>query len=415
MEVVLPKLTAYQQDVADYLGDPHRSGKVAVVKSCRQSGKTFFCVAMLARMALEHPRTTSVVFEPTLNQSRNVFNTMRKAFESTGLVVSANASLLSISFVTGSEVLFKSTEQGEGVRSFTVSGLLILDEAAYLDDEVIYTILPLVNVHNAPIIVCSTPFIMEGYYWDMYHMGESSPTDTLRTFDWATHPEIDRFLTPERKELYRAVMSRNKYTTEVLGYFMSADGLLFTNIEPCLIDEAPTGKSLYLGIDFATGSNGDYTVLAAFNEAGHMVALHRTNNLTPMAQVEWLAGLIEEMAKGAKVHKILAEENSIGKVYIDALRARTGAKVTPWTTTNQTKQEIVTGLQIALEQERVRLLRDTALLNELRKFEAVVNPKTKKVSYGGHCAHDDTVMATMLAYHAYSNTTAKGNYSISIR
>lgn len=415
MVVEFPALTAYQLEALDFLGDPFKSGKVAVIKSVRQSGKTFFCVAMLARMALEHPGSVSAVVEPTLNQARNVFNTLNKAFADTGLIVSANASLLTMTFTTGSEVLFKSTEQGEGLRSFTVSGLLILDEAAYLNDEAVYTVLPLVNVHNAPIIVCSTPFLMSGYYWDMYKMATERPTDTLRAFDWSQHPEIGRFLTEERKAFYNATMSRAKYTTEVLGEFLSSDGLLFTNIEPNLIDQAPEASTLYMGIDFATGSGNDYTVLAAFNERGEMVALHRTNNLSPMAQVEWLAGLINDMATGRRVHRIYAEENSIGKVYLDALKAKIAARITPWTTTNQSKQDIVTGLQIALENERVKLLRDTALLDELAKFEAVVNPKTKKVTYGGHLAHDDTVMATMLGYHAYTTGTARGCYSISIR
>lgn len=415
MVVEFPALTSYQAEVLDYLGDPYKSGKIAVVKSVRQSGKTFFCVSMLAKMALEHPGCVSAVVEPTLNQARNVFNTLHKAFADTGLITSANASLLTMTFCTGSEVLFKSTEQGEGLRSFTVSGLLILDEAAYLNDEAVYTVLPLVNVHNAPIIVCSTPFLMSGYFWDIYNMALNSPTETLRAFDWSKHSEIGRFLTDERKAFYKATMSRNKYTTEVLGEFLSDDGLLFTNIERCLIDIAPQANTLYMGIDFATGAGSDYTVLTIFNELGEMVALHRTNNLTPMVQVDWLAGLINEHAKDKRVHRIYAEENSIGKVYLDALKSKITAKITPWVTTNQSKQDIVTGLQIALEQERVKLLRDTALLDELAKFEAVVNPKTHKVTYGGHCAHDDTVMATMLAYHAYTTATRHGNYNLSIR
>lgn len=37
------KLTSYQQEVYDYLGGERGTGKVAVIKSVRQSGKTFFC------------------------------------------------------------------------------------------------------------------------------------------------------------------------------------------------------------------------------------------------------------------------------------------------------------------------------------------------------------------------------------
>lgn len=417
MTIQFPALTAYQREVHDYMADAYKNGKVAVIKSIRQSGKTFFCVCLLAEFALRHPGCISVVIEPTLGQSRNVFNTLTKAFRHTNLITQANASLLNVTFSNGSEIIFKSTEQGEGNRSFTVSGVLILDEAAYLPDDAVYTVLPFVNAHNAPIVVCSTPFMQEGYFFDMVKMATDKPSDKLRFFDWAKHSDINRFLDDERKEFYRQTMSRNKYTTEVLGEFLSSDGLLFTNIEACVVDSAPSATTLYIGIDFAAGGGGDYTVLSVFNEQGQQVGLHYTNNIPPMQQVEWLANLINDYGKSHKIHRIYAEENSIGKVYVDALRSRIhGAKVTAFTTTNESKQSMVTEMQIALEQERVQLLRDSRLLDEMRRFEATINPKTKKISYGGHIGtHDDCVMATLIAYHAYCESHKIGNYNISFK
>lgn len=407
------KLTSYQQEVFDYIGDAPRSGKIAVVKSVRQSGKTFFCQILLSVIALRYKGTTSVLIEPTLDQARNVFKAIVKTFKESRLIGQANASLLSITFFNGSEILFRSTQQEDANRGYTVSGVLIFDEAAYLKDDAIYTILPLINAHNAPMVICSTPFMQEGYYYDMVRMCEEHPTDKMRYFDWSKHPEISRFLTAERKEFYRLTMSKNKYTTEVLGEFLTADGLLFTNLERCLLEAPTEAKVIYMGIDFATGSGGDYTVLAIFNERGEQMGLHRTNNLSPMAQVDWLAELINDYAKSYKVHRIYAEENGIGKVYVDALRKKVRAKITTWTTTSDSKQDLVTTFQIALESERVRILQDDALLDELRRFEAVVNPTTRKVRYGGHIGtHDDCVMATLLAYYAYEQATTTRRYSI---
>lgn len=406
------KLTAYQQEVYDYLGGERGTGKVAVIKSVRQSGKTFFCQMLLSVMALQHPGTTSVLIEPTLDQARNVFKSVVKGFRDSRLITQANASLLTITFSNGSELLFRSTQQEDANRGYTVSGVLILDEAAYLKDEAIYTILPLCNVYNAPIIVASTPFMMEGYFFDMVKMCEQSNGEKMRYFDWSSHPEISRFLTPERKEFYRLTMSRNKYTTEVLGEFLSADGLLFTNLENCLLDATPKAMILYMGIDFATGSGGDFTVLSIFNERGEQVAMHRTNNLSPMAQVDWLAGIINDYNVHYKIHRIYAEENGIGKVYVDALRSKVKPRILAWVTTSESKQDLVTTFQIALENERVKIIRDTTLLDELRRFEAVVNPTTKKIRYGGHVGtHDDCVMATLLGYYAYEKSTTS-KYSI---
>ena len=52
MTIEFPKLTSYQQDVFDWLADPYKTGKVAVIKSVRQSGKTFFIMVEVLKMAL---------------------------------------------------------------------------------------------------------------------------------------------------------------------------------------------------------------------------------------------------------------------------------------------------------------------------------------------------------------------------
>ena len=180
MDLVFPKLTAYQQEVYDWLGDPYESGKVAILKSVRQSGKTFLLQIELLRMAFSH-RCTSVVFEPTIPLSRKVFKSITKSLEGTKLIKSANAQLLEVEFTNGSEILFRSTEQMN--RGYTITGLLILDECAYLDDESIYSILPLVNAHNAPIIIASSPFTMDGFYYDMYLQGLKDCED-IKTLHW---------------------------------------------------------------------------------------------------------------------------------------------------------------------------------------------------------------------------------------
>ena len=404
MELVFPKLTQYQQEVWDWLGDPFESGKIAVIKSVRQSGKTFLLQIELLRMAFSH-KCTSIVFEPTIPLARKVYKSITKALEGSGLIKSANSQLLEVEFTNGSEILFKSTEQLN--RGLTVTGLLVLDECAYLDDESIYSILPLVNAHKAPIIIASSPFAMDGYYYTMYLQGlEEKPL--IKTFDWSKHPEISRFLSEEQKALYKQTMSRAKYTTEVLGEFLTDGGLLFTGLENC-IGDPEDDKIIYLGIDFATGSDGDYTVLSVINNLGQQVKLYRTNNLSPMEQVNWLCGLIKDLASNYTIKTILCEENSIGKVYIDAMKKQLpkGIVLSNWTTSNKSKQDLVTTFQIALENQYVQILNNPIQLNELRRYQAEINTKTKVITYNGFKSNDDTVIATMLAYYAYKKHLGK--------
>lgn len=418
MKIKLPKLVSYQQEVYDWLGDPYESGKIAVIKSVRQCGKTFFCQAELILMATQHPGSASYIFEPTLGLARKVFKSMDKALQKTGLVKSSNATVLEIELTNGSSISFRSTEQLS--RGLTVTGLLILDECAYLDDEVIFEILPLVNAHRAPIIIASTPFTQDGYYYTMYSLGLEGTNAGVRTFDWAASPDITRFITPEQIELYKQTMSPQKFRTEVLGQFLTSDGLLFIGIDKCVASSSTSdlwneSTSIFLGIDFATGSNGDSTVLTGVNALGHQVCQYRTNFLSPMEQVEWLSMHIHNLASRFEIRSILGEINSIGKVYCDALNLNLqdlGKSITEWVTTNESKRQIVEELQIAFENQGIEILDDWVLLNELRRYQMEINPKTKTVTYNGAGgSHDDTVIALCLAYHAYKQNL--GNFSIS--
>jgi PBSX family phage terminase large subunit len=411
VKILLPKLTEYQQDVYDWLNDPFKSGKVAVIKSVRQSGKTFFIMCEVLKMALTHP-STSAIFEPTLALSRNVYKSFYKALENTGLLKIANAQLLEIELTNGSTILFKSTEQIN--RGLTISGVLVLDECAYLDDEAIYSVLPLINANNAPLLIASTPFTMDGYFYEMFMKGLEG-NELIRSFDWSKHPETAKFLTPEKKELYKQTMSRAKYTTEVLGEFLADGGLLFQGLDACLGTPDNTNRIIYLGIDFGTGADNDYTVLSVINNSGQMVKMYRTNNLSPSQQVEWLCGLILDLASQYTIRTVLCEYNSIGSVYIDFMKKKLAGKkiqLTNWTTSNKSKQDLVTNFQIALENGYVQILNDPVLLNELKKYQAEINTKTKTVSYNGMNCHDDTVIATMLAYWAYKKNMGTFSFAL---
>lgn len=408
-EIVLPSLTSYQKEVYDWLSDSLNSGKVAVIKSVRQSGKSFFCMVQLIAMSFTH-KGVSAVIEPTLEQSRNMFNMIVKSLENSDLIKNANAQTLNITFINGSQILFRSTQQGDSNRGYTVSNVLVLDECAFLDDDAIYTILPLVNAHNAPIIICSTPFTMDGYYFNMYLEGLKGKPN-IKTFDWSKEKEIERFLTEERKEFYKHTMSRAKFTTEILGEFLTDQGLLFNNLENCIKENPSKPTFAYIGIDWGSGSEQDYTVLSVINELGEQYKVYKTHNLTPMQQVEWASGLINNLVDdGITIKTILAEVNSIGKVYIDALNLRLkNVNITDFQTSNKSKSDLVTLLQIALENNDISILNDIEQLNELKRYEATINPKTKVITYNGKGAHDDTVIALMLAWKAYKSSF--GTYS----
>ena len=67
MHVILPKPTSYQQKVIDWLDDPYKAGKTAVVRSVRQSGKSILCTLLLIKCSLEHKGN---LYMPNINSVR---------------------------------------------------------------------------------------------------------------------------------------------------------------------------------------------------------------------------------------------------------------------------------------------------------------------------------------------------------
>lgn len=410
MTIILPKLTEYQKKAFDFFGDGR--GKILIIKAPRQVGKTFFNIAELIYIAALKPKSVSIIVEPSVFLSRKVFNDIYRALRESGVIESANSTTCEIMFRNGSQIICRSIESMS--RGLTVSGILIIDETCFIDDEAIYTLLPLISANNAGLILTSSPFTAEGYFYNMYLKGFEGNDPNIKTFDWAKEEGIKKFLTDEKKALYRTVMSKNKYTTEILGDFLENDGLLFTNLNACIGEAVPTEKTAYIGIDFATGSDGDYTVLTAINGKGQVFKQVAVNNLTPTKQVDWLVDNINEIKKGYTIRTILAEKNSIGAVYIDYMRKsllKSNLTVQEFITTNDSKRRIIEQLQTAFEQAVITIPNDPVLINELKRFQATVNPTTKVVKYEGKNCHDDRVLSLAFAYEAYLRRL--GNFSIS--
>lgn len=136
----------YQKKVHTALNIAYRSGKVYTVKAKRQCGKSLMAENELLRFAINYPGSVNCIIEPTLNQSRKVFKELEKAIKDSNILVRKNETLLEMEFINGSTILFKSGEQLDGIRGFTVSGILVLDEAAYLSDEVFEVVKPITDV-----------------------------------------------------------------------------------------------------------------------------------------------------------------------------------------------------------------------------------------------------------------------------
>ena len=410
-------LYPWQKAVVDEICGIPNSNKVVCVKSHRQAGKSFLCENVLLYYAINIPRTTNAMVSPTLNQSRALFKELVNAIVESGIIKAKNEQLLTIDLINGSTIFFKSAEQKDGLRGYHINGILILDEAAYLGEDILALVLPWRNVAKANMLIVSTPFLKSGFYYRYYTLGCLKEQNTV-SVDWSTF-DTSALLDDEQKAMYKRIFTRNQYKTEVEGEFLDGDGMVFTNITPNVGTPRDNYTRLFAGVDFGGGSEGDSTSISIFNEFGEMVFIDYFNDLATFQQMERLANDLIRFSD--KIVKINAEHNSIGNPLTDVLRKTLSDKgytslnsfIEEVTTTNQSKITMVSQVQLALEQNQIKLLNDNRLLNELSAYAATYNNKTNTITYNApQGLHDDTVMSTMLAFNAYKNATDYVQYNV---
>lgn len=388
-----------------------KSNHIHVVKSKRQVGKSLLIQGELLYFALNYEKTVNCCISPTLNQSRKIYKDILNATERSGVIKKKNDSLLEITFINNSILLFKSAEQKDALRGFTFSGLLAIDEASYINDEIFSIVKPSTDVHRCPILITSTPKFRLGFFFELYQKGLTG-VKGISSYDFNDF-DTSALLSKEALEMYRQMLPKNQFLTEYLGEFLDSDSSVFTGFKECIKPPLTNDyKELYIGIDWGNGTNNDDTVICALNERGEQVFVEAFNNKNTTEQIDYISLYLK--AYMSKVKKILCECNSLGKPLTELLRSNINKShlIEDWITTNQSKARIVSQLQVAFEQQKITLLNDDKQSAELSMYEATYNMKTGNISYNAPVGgHDDMCIALMLALEAKISGTKAGEYS----
>ena len=422
----------YQKEVNDFFKElikkdggvknkKKNSSHTVVVLSPRQCGKTLLIINQLLYYALNYS-TTNMVISPTLSQSRRIYNEILKAIQKAipHFIEKANENNLELWLsnraakpedLIESKIWFKSDEQRQAIRGYSVSGLLCFDESSFISDETFDLAYPFCDWNKSSVLVCSTPRFKKGRFFELFMSGQTGD-ENITTFNWANY-DLSTVRSSEKMEQLKATVPPQIYKSEYLGQFLDADSSVFNNIEACIDNNPPSiedATALYCGLDFGSGQNKDNTVLSVLNQDKKQVVIYATNFLTPSQQILWLTEIFQKYSNKIKV--VNAEKNSIGAVYISELKTKNkNIKIREVTTTQQSKRKWVEKLQLAFENEDIGILNDQDQLNELAFFEQKIS-KNGEVSYSAcYGMNDDRTMALLLAYDAMSAPT--GQYNIS--
>lgn len=400
------KLFPWQLQVTNEL-KTHWRGYTHVVKSKRQCGKSIMLESILLQTAINKSKSCSICLSPTLEQARKVFNDVKRVVKPTKLYSKHNDLQLLIMLRNGSTIFFKSAEQKDGLRGYTVTGIYVVDEAAFISDDVFYETLAWVNVSQAPVILCSTPKHKTGFFFKYYMLGLSNEPNIF-SYNWSEF-DTSALLPAEKLAEYQRNMPESQFKTEFLGEFLDNEGGVFGDFGKIISNEYNPNLNCYMGIDWGTGQGQDETAIAIFNSDRQMIGLYHFSDKDETATVNYII----ELMKQYKPLKCQVETNSIGSVFYGLLdKAIKGAglpvMLLRFTTTNESKERLINNFQVAMQNDNVTILDNQTLRIQMDMYEMKVNQNGKRTYNAASGYHDDCIIAMLLAFNCIST----GHYCI---
>ena len=381
------KLTKKQQEAYDLMHQ--RDCKFLVARWSRQCGKTVFSEIMMIEY-LCIPHTFNAYISPTFAQGKKVFAELTQLLDGTGIIKKSNAADLKIESVYGATLKFFSMESPTSIRGNTVSGILVMDEAAFFptqlstgEDPYYNVIFPIIKARKPKVLVISTPNGRQGMYYDLYlkafngEKGYYQLTATIYDDDLITNEEIE-----ELKRGYPPLAFKQEFEVEFLDNALT----VFPNFSTCF-DGYYDGGKCWIGID-PSSVGDDNTIVSIINTEGQVKQYKVDGTLDQ--KYDRIAKIINDYHPQATY----IENNSIGEVMANEIKKKLIRKSNfyAFTTTNETKKQYISLLAVDIANNAIHFEEDNRLLySELSTFTFKLT-KAGNITYAAKEGyHDDTV------------------------
>ncbi len=401
-------LTRKQQEAYDLI---HQMDcKFLVARWSRQCGKTVFAEIMMIEY-LCVPNTFNAYISPTFAQGKKVFAELTQLLEGTGIIKKANAQDLKIESTYGATLKFFSMESPTSIRGNTISGILVLDEAAFFptqlsdgSDPYYNVIFPIIKARKPKVLVISTPNGRQGLYYDLYlkafnnEKGYHQLTATIYDDDLITNEEIE-----ELKRGYPPLAFKQEFEVEFLDNALT----VFPNFESCFDGHFVKGKC-WIGID--PSSVGEDNTIVSIINVDNQVRQYKIDGSLDSKYAQ-IAKLINEYNPVATY----IENNSIGEVMANEIKKKLVRKSNfyTFTTTNESKKEYISLLAVDIANNNIHFEKDNRLLySELSTFTFKLT-KTGNITYAAKDGyHDDTVTSLGIALQCRSDFKYTGQNNL---
>jgi len=403
--------------------------------AARQTGKSLLFAVVAIWTAFARPGSTSLVISATEDAAKRLFRQIRDIAEGSPLLAGsvADSTASRMRLTNGSEIICLPSSEKQ-VRGYTVDGVLILDEAAFMDGALwraaLYTV---AAVAKPQVYMGSTPWgSREHFFRQVWEDGRAGSQDWA-AFQWRY--EVSPLINKELLEREKERTDPLTYRAEVLGEWVDDAEAYFTYEEimaavadfPMIPPEEARGMRAIAGIDWGVRYDSNVLVVAV-----PVVDPYLNPGLKPPI---WLVSWIEEHPAGSGgylpfvervastslwdhrrrnpygTHEgydliaVFSETNGPGEAPTELLaqkwrqtirRGQTRRGVAGIATTQAYKQEAYGKMKLLMEQGRLILPRHPGLMKQLSHLRATFTPSGRlSIEADSPAIHDDIADAFM--------------------
>ncbi|NTU60727.1 MAG: terminase [Caldiserica bacterium] len=167
----------------------------------RQSGKSTISAFLAIHESIYRRKTLCLLLSPSLRQSQELFKRVLGIYRMLGdyqKPAIESESALRMELSNGSRIV-SLPENEDTIRGFSGVNLLVIDEAAFVSDQLYHAVRPMLAVSGGRLVALSTPHGKRGWFFDAWTKGD----------DWEKYqvtadqcPRISReFLESEKKAM----------------------------------------------------------------------------------------------------------------------------------------------------------------------------------------------------------------------
>lgn len=267
---------------------------------------------------------------------------------------------------------------GHGIRGFTID-LLIADEAAFIPQEVWAAVTPMLAVTKGDIILLSTPFGRQGYFY------RSFSDDSFTKFHLSSEdcPRIDKdYLQRERERMTKLQYSQEylgEFIDEILQYFPTELVKKVCRLRPEV--RVNRKRKYYLGVDVARMGT-DETTFEIIDATNKNQLIHVYHEKTTKTLTTDSVKKILVLDKIYKFKKIYIDDAGLGSGVFDPLleHKQTKRRVIAINNAKRSidkedrrkkllKEDLYNNLLYLMERDKIALIEDDDIILSLRSVQ----------------------------------------------